>query len=372
MRVLFAAGGTGGHVNPALSAAQALRSRCGSDAQILFVGTADKIEASLVPQAGFDFRTIDITGFQRSFTPEDILWNLGTLKRLLFVTGQCKKIIREFRPDVAVGFGGYVSGPVLRTAHKMGIKTAIHEQNAFPGKTNIALAKYADAVMLTTMEAAPRMRSAVEPVHTGLPVRNEILEWDKQKARAALGIPAGTPVVLSTGGSLGAESVNRVMCEVFERFRDRNVCFIHGYGRMGAFVPELLREKGFSSLETDKLRVSEYIYNMAECMAAADLVIGRAGATSIAEIQAMGKASVLIPYPYAAENHQYFNAKALEDRQAAFLIEQKALTPDKLVSLIERMLAQPAAFEQIGRNARNMAVLGAQDKICDIIVRLAG
>lgn len=370
MKVLFAAGGTGGHVNPALSAAQALRRRCGETAEILFVGTADKIEASLVPAAGFQFRTIDITGFQRSFTPEDIRWNLGTLRRLLFVTGQCKKIIREFQPDVAVGFGGYVSGPVLRTAHKMGVKTAIHEQNAFPGKTNIALAKYADAVMLTTMEAAPRLRSAVEPVHTGLPVREEILQWDKEKAKAALGIPADMPVVLSTGGSQGAESVNRAMCEVFPRFRDKNICFIHGYGKMGAFVPDLLKEKGYDSLETEKLRVTEFIYNMAECMAAADLVISRAGATSIAEIQAMGKASVLIPYPYAAENHQYFNAKALEDRQAAFLIEQKDLTPEKLESLIGRMLEQPAVFERIGQNARNMAVTGAQDKICDIILRL--
>ncbi len=371
MRVLFAAGGTGGHVNPALSAAEALRSRCGAEAEILFVGTADKIEASLVPKAGFGFRTIDITGFQRSFAPSDILWNLGTLRRLLFVTGQCRAILRDFRPDVAVGFGGYVSGPVLRTAHKMGVKTAIHEQNAFPGKTNIALARYADAVMLTTMEAAPRMRCAVEPVLTGLPVREEILRWDQDGARAALGIPAGTPVVLSTGGSLGAESINRVMCDVFARFRDRDVCFIHGYGQMGRFVPELLREKGFSSLETEKLRVQEYIYNMAQCMAAADLVIGRAGATSIAEIQAMGKASVLIPYPYAAENHQYFNAKALEDRQAAFLIEQKNLTADKLAALIERLLEQPAVFAKIGQNARNMAVSGAQDKICDMIMRLA-
>ena len=372
MRVLFAAGGTGGHVNPALSAAQAVKRRCGDAAEILFVGTADKIEATLAPKAGFQFRSIDITGFQRSFAPADVLWNLGTLRRLLFVTGQCKTILREFRPDVAVGFGGYVSGPVLRTAHKLGIKTAIHEQNAFPGKTNIALSKYADAVMLTTMEAAPRMRCAVEPVRTGLPVRAEMLEWEKDDAKAALGIPPDMPVVLSTGGSLGAESLNRAMCEVFPHFRDRNVCFIHGYGQMGRFVPELLREKGYLSLETPKLRVTEYIYNMAQCMAAADLVISRAGASSIAEMQAMGKASVLIPYPYAAENHQYFNAKTLEDRQAAFLIEQKDLTPDKLVALIEKLLAQPAVFARIGQNARNMAVLGAEEKICDIILGLCG
>ena len=150
MRIMFAAGGTGGHINPALACAQEIRSRF-PDAEILFVGTKDKMEATLVPKAGFDFRTIDITGFQRSFAPSDIIYNLRTLKKLLFVTGQCKKIIEEFSPDVAVGFGGYVSGPVIRTAHKCSVKTAIHEQNAFPGKTNIALSKYVDSVMLTAV-----------------------------------------------------------------------------------------------------------------------------------------------------------------------------------------------------------------------------
>ena len=158
MRVLFAAGGTGGHINPALAAAQELRGRF-PDARSLFVGTAKKMEAQLVPKAGFDFKTIDISGFQRSFAPADILHNIGTLRRLLFVTGQCKKIINEFKPDVVVGFGGYVSGPVVRTAHKLGIKTAVHEQNAFPGKTNIALSKYADAVMLTSPNAEKYLKS---------------------------------------------------------------------------------------------------------------------------------------------------------------------------------------------------------------------
>ena len=161
MKILFAAGGTGGHLNPALSAAQEIRSRC-PDAEILFVGTREKMEATLVPKAGFDFSSISITGFQRSFTPADILYNLGTLRRLLFVTGQCRKILSDFQPDIAVGFGGYVSGPVLRTAHRIGIKTAIHEQNAFPGKTNIALAKYADSVMLTYPEAARKLKGKAE------------------------------------------------------------------------------------------------------------------------------------------------------------------------------------------------------------------
>ncbi len=369
MRFLFAAGGTGGHINPALAAAGELKKRC-PDAEILFVGTKQKMEATLVPKAGFDFASINISGFQRSFAPGDILFNLRTLGRLLFVTGQCKKIINDFKPDVAVGFGGYVSGPVIRTAHKMGVKTAIHEQNAFPGKTNIALAKYADAVMLTSMNAAKRMHCGVTPVHTGLPVREELLTADKEAARAALEIPAGMPVVLSTGGSLGAESINNAMCEVIPRFADQNVCFIHGYGQLGRFVPDKLREKGITELQTQKLRVSEYIYDMASCMAAADLVISRAGASSLAEIQAMGKASVLVPSPYVSENHQYHNAMALEENNAARVIEQKDLTADTLAGMIDELLRDPAVFAQMGKNARDMAVPDAKRRIADIILSL--
>ena len=161
------------------------------------------------------------------------------------------------------------------------------------------------------------------------------------------------------------------MCEIIPRFRDREICFIHGYGRMGDFVPALLKEKGISDLDSEKLRVNEYIYNMAQCMAAADLVISRAGASSSAEIQAMGKASVLIPYPYAAENHQYHNARALEENGAACLIEQKDLTADKLAELIETLLSRPEVFREIGKKARNMAVPDAKQKICDEIVSLA-
>ncbi|MBQ7687599.1 MAG: undecaprenyldiphospho-muramoylpentapeptide beta-N-acetylglucosaminyltransferase [Clostridia bacterium] len=369
MKILFAAGGTGGHINPALAAAKEVKNRC-PDAEILFVGTKDKMESTLVPKAGFDFASINISGFQRSFAPADVVYNLRTLRRLLFVTGQCKKILREFQPDVAVGFGGYVSGPVIRTAHKMGIKTAIHEQNAFPGKTNIALSKYADAVMLTNMRAAENMRCGVAPVLTGLPVRSELLTADKASAREKLHIPSGCPVVLSTGGSLGAESINNAMCEVIPYFAGQDICFIFGYGQLGRFVPDKLREKGVTDLDTPHLRVSEYIYDMAACMAAADLVISRAGASSLAEIQAMGKASVLVPSPYVSENHQYHNAMALAQNDAARVIEQKDLSSDVLIGIVNELLAEPERFAAMGQNARNMAVIDAEKKIADIILSL--
>ena len=369
MKILIAAGGTGGHINPALSLAQEIRSR-NKDAEILFVGTADRMEATLVPKAGFNFATIDISGFQRSLSLSGIAENLRTLKKLLFVTGQCKKIIKNFCPDVAVGFGGYVSGPVVRTAHKMGIKTAIHEQNAFPGKTNIALSKYADAVMLTSGEAEKFLKCKNKPYITGLPVREEILTADKKSAREALGFPQEATVVLSTGGSLGAAAINENMLEVIKTFADSGVVFVHGFGENGKGMPEKLKNAGVDISSNSNLHISEYIYDMARYMAAADLVISRAGASSLAEIQVLGKASYLIPYPYATENHQYHNAMALVKNNAAFVCEQKELTSEKLIDIVSELIADKEKFLKMGSNARAMAICNAKMQICDIVLSL--
>ncbi len=370
MRVLLAAGGTGGHINPALAAAQEI-SKQNPDAKILFVGAKGKMESRLVPKAGFDFTTIDISGFQRSFSPADIAHNIGTLWRLMFVTSQCRKIIDEFKPDVVVGFGGYVSGPVVRTAHKMGIKTAIHEQNALPGKTNIALSKYVDAVMLTTEKAQSRLKNTKPAVITGLPVRDELLSIDPVEARKTLGMPDNTRIILSTGGSLGAESINNAMCDVLTHFRDDSeLYFVHGYGQLGRFVPDKLRLNGIKVDAVNNARVSEYIYDMAIVMAAADLVISRAGASSLAEIEVLGKASVLVPSPYVAENHQYHNAMALAEKNAAMVIEQKDLTSEKLVNIISELKTNPEKFKEIGDNAKKMAVTDSPKRICDVVMSL--
>lgn len=369
MKVLIAAGGTGGHINPALSLAQEIRSRH-PEAEILFVGTADRMEAVLVPKAGFSFATIDISGFQRSLSLKGIIENLSTLKKLVFVTGQCKKIINEFKPDVAVGFGGYVSGPVVRTAHKLGIKTAIHEQNAFPGKTNIALSKYADAVMLTSGEAEKFLKCKNKPYVTGLPVREEILTAEKTAARKDLGIAPDATVVLSTGGSLGAAALNENMLEVIKEFAGTGVVFVHGYGQNGKNMPVKLEEAGIDIKNSKNLHISEYIYDMAKYMASADLVISRAGASSLAEIQVLGKASYLIPYPYATENHQYHNAMALVKNAAAFVCEQKDLTPDKLKNVVSELIGNKEKFVKMGENARAMAICNAKKQICDIVLSL--
>ena len=248
MKILFAAGGTGGHINPALATAGEIRERY-PDAEILFVGTKDKMEAKLVPAAGFDFATIKISGFQRKLSIENIIRNLKTIFYLLFCTFSVKKILKKFKPDVVVGFGGYVSGPVVRTAANMGIKTAIHEQNAFPGVTNKLLAKNADAVMLAVEKAKEYLECKNEPVVTGLPVRNEILRADKDFARAEMGISADETVIFSFGGSLGAKTINTAMVDIIAELANENNCrFIHGYGQYGKWVPDALKEKGYNPI----------------------------------------------------------------------------------------------------------------------------
>ncbi len=368
-RILFATGGTAGHINPALSVAGLVR-RLHPDCEILFIGTADHMEARLVPAAGFAFRTIEISGFQRSLSPKNIKRNLATLRRLLRVNAQVEAILNEFKPDVVVGFGGYVSGPVLRAAAKCGIPTAIHEQNAFPGITNKALAKRVDAVMLTSADAAARMDCKNKPVVTGMPVRGEMLKADRAQSRRELGLDA-RPMVLSMGGSLGARAINEACIGmVTQLWKTRNYYFHHAYGQYGKWVPEALAKQGVDA-DIPEITLREYIDDMARCMAAADLVIGRAGASTLTELQALGKPCVLIPSPNVAENHQYYNAKALVDRGAAVLIEEKDLTPGLLAETVQALLNDPTRLWAMAEAAKTMAVTDATERIYEVIAKLA-
>lgn len=371
MKFLFAAGGTGGHINPALAVAGEIREKY-PDAEILFVGTKEKMESRLVPAAGFDFASIDISGFYRQLTFENIKRNIGTIFKLLRASSQAKKIIKSFKPDVVIGFGGYVSGPVLRMAAKMGIPTAIHEQNAFPGITNKALAKKVDRVMLTSSAAEKYLKPKNPVTVTGLPVRGEMLRADRDISRAMLGIKDEQLLVLSMGGSLGAEAINKAMVELIsENHTDKKLYFLHAMGQYGLWVPEKLKEKGVDTETADNVEIREYIKDMDVCMSAADLVICRAGASSLSELQALGKASILIPSPNVAENHQYHNAMALVEKDAARLIEEKNLTKEAMAEMFSSLVSDKEALMRIGQNARNMALINAKQHITEIVVSLA-
>lgn len=376
MKFLFATGGTAGHINPALAVASYIRDNY-KDAEIMFIGTADHMESRLVPNAGFAFKTIEINGFKRSFSPKAIVANVKTVFKLVKSEQESKKIIRDFAPDVVIGFGGYVSGPVLQEAAKLHIPCCIHEQNAYPGITNKQLAKQVDRVMLTVEDAAKHLDCKNEPTVTGLPVRGELLNKSKKSARDELSVPDGKYLVLSFGGSLGAAPLNDSMFDILLRHADDgSVYHIHSVGTNGAEYLDKFVEKGFERVSDTVVRkgtveVRKYIDNMDVCMAAADLVVGRAGASSLSEIEAMGKASILIPSPYVAENHQFHNAMALVNRNAARIIEEKDLTAESLSNMIDSLLSSQEQLFEIEKNAKSMAVLDSRERIADIIISLA-
>lgn len=376
MKLLFATGGTAGHINPALAVASYIKEKY-PNCEILFIGTADHMEARLVPNAGFDFKTIKINGFKRSFSPKAIIENIKTVFRLFASQRASRRIIKQFQPDVVIGFGGYVSGPVLQEASKLHIPCCIHEQNAYPGITNKQLAKQVDKVMLTVEDAKKHLEAKNKPVVTGLPVRGELLKKTKLEARAELGIPQGRTLVLSFGGSLGAKPLNEAMLGILvEDAQTGSVYHIHSVGTNGVEYLDKLEEAGFERVsdtvvKKGNVEVRKYIDNMDVCMAAADIVIGRAGASSLSEIEAMGKASILIPSPYVAENHQFHNAMALVNRNAARILEEKDLSTESLRSLCDELISSPEELFEIEKNAREMAILDSRERIADIIISLS-
>lgn len=367
-KILFATGGTGGHINPALAVAGYIRENY-PKAEILFVGTADRMEAQLVPAAGYDFKTIEIQGFSRELNFEGLKHNIKTVNLLFKSEGQAKKIIEDFKPDVVIGFGGYVSGPVLSVAARMGIPTAVHEQNAFPGVTNKNLAKKVDVVMLTAPEAEKLLKPKNPCVVTGLPIRGEIISANKEFARAEMKLDL-RPLILSMGGSLGARAINEaVKYLILHRFEKKDCYYLHATGKAGAsMIDDIGKDVDLNT--NPQIMLREYINDMDRCLAAADLVVCRAGASSLSEIQALGKPSILVPYPYAAENHQYYNAKTMSDRDAAILIEEKDFTGERLLSEVEKLLSKPERLKKMGENARAMAILDASQRITECVCKI--
>lgn len=371
MRILFAGGGTAGHINPALAIASYIRDK-NPNAQIIFVGNRGGMEETLVPKAGFKMELITISGFKRQLNFNALKENLRTVKRTFTSSAEAKKIIKDFKPDVCIGTGGYVSGPVLRTAAKMGIPIFIHEQNAYPGVTNKMLSKSAEKVMLAVKAAEAHFDKKCSIAVTGNPVRPEILQADKEQARRELGLDE-RPVVLSFGGSLGARKINENVAKLIARSgRDARYQHIHGYGKYGLWFPDTVKNKGAVIKDCPNLDVREYIDNMATCMAAADLVICRAGAITLSEIQALGKPAILIPSPNVAENHQYHNAMALVNNKAAEIIEEKDLTENLIIEKVDGLLQNPQKLKEYSENSKKMAIIDANERIYSIIRRTIG
>ncbi len=369
MRVLIAAGGTAGHINPALAIAGALKAAV-PDADIHFAGRREGMEYGLVTKAGYAFHHIEINGFQRKLSVQNLGRNLEALWHLALSGPRTRAILRAVKPDLVVGCGGYVSGPVVRAAAKKGIPTAIHEQNAYPGVTNKLLAKDVDVVLAASAAAVEKLGAPQKTFVVGNPVRPELLTQDRAAARARLQAGERT-VILSFGGSLGARRINEVVAALcaWEQHTGQNILHLHATGSRGVqLFKDLAASEGFAP--GDGLIVKEYIENMPQLLAAADLVIARSGALTLAELEVMGRASILIPSPNVAENHQYHNAMELQRAGAAVVLEEKDLTGEKLVAAVQALLAEPGRLRAMGANAKTLGDPHSLEKITQKLLEL--
>ena len=371
MRILFACGGTGGHINPAIAVASYIRERH-PEAVIQFAGSPKGMEAKLVTKAGFDFAPIIIKGFQRKLNWRNIKYNVSSVFYLTTASMRAEKLIKNFAPDIVVGTGGYVSGPILRKAAKMGIKTLSHESNAFPGVTTKLLARYVDKILLAVPEAKKYLPDSCQYAVTGNPVRESIIFADREKARAKFNLNENDICILSFGGSQGARRMNLAMADLmkWEQGRD-HIRHIHATGMYGVDVfPGLLKERGLDPDNMPWADIREYINDMDDCLAAADLVIGRSGALTLSEIEAAGRASILIPSPNVAENHQYHNAMVLANHDAAVVVEEKDLNGQWMCQTVEELTQDPQRLKTLGKNAQSLAILDANQKIYEEVLAM--
>lgn len=366
MRVLMTGGGTAGHINPALSIADAIKAAY-PQVEILFVGAEGRMETTLVPKAGYPLRTLVVEGFQRRLSLANVKKNLRAAYHAVTAGRESARILREFKPDIAIGTGGYVCGPVLRRAAKMGIPVLVHESNALPGITVKMLAPYAKAVMVSDEAAKKHLPESANVIVTGNPLRQGLLTVNKAEARRELGVDE-RPLVLCFGGSLGARPLNEAIVGVLKQPEAQKLQFIIGTGRGENYerVQALLREAGITP-DGVHVRVRDYIDDMPRCMAAADLVISRCGAMTLSELPALRKPAILVPSPYVAENHQYYNAMALANRGAAVCVEQKDLTAERLWNEIQGVALSADTLEQMSEAAGAAAVLDATERILAVI-----
>lgn len=382
MKILFACGGTGGHINPAIAIATYLKEKK-PDIQILFAGSPIGMEASLVPKAGFKFAPIIIKGFQRQLNWYNIKYNISSVFYLTTASARAEKLIKNFAPDLVLGTGGYVSGPILRKAAKMGIKTVTHEQNAFPGVTTKLLSKYVDEILLAVDEAREYLNPTCPCTVVGNPIRESIIYADREKARKKLHISNNQICIVSFGGSQGALRLNEAMADLItwhsnykNGMIDKNaispkIHHIHATGMYGVeSFPEMLKQRGAQIDGKKNIDIREYINNMDDCLSAADIVIGRAGALTLSELQAAGRASILVPSPNVAANHQYFNAMVLEKQNAAVVIEEKDLTGELLCHKVKELVENPDQIKKLGVNAQKMAIIDANQRIYTQLMRI--
>lgn len=360
---MISGGGTGGHIYPALALVREIQQKT-KDAEFLYIGTTKGLESSIVPREKIPFRSIHITGFKRKLSFE----NVKTIFRFLKGTSDSKKILKEFKPDIVIGTGGYVCGPVVYAASKLGVPTIIHEQNSVPGLTNKFLSRYVDKIAVC-FEEAKEYFPKEKVVFTGNPRASEVVGKDGIQGRLSAGLSATMPTVLIFGGSRGARPINEAVVQSLSDFAEKpyQVLYITGEAHF-----DQVRKEAELIGDPGNVVIKPFIHNMPEVLSGVDLVVSRAGATTLAELTSLGIPSILIPSPYVTNNHQEKNARSLSDRGAALLLLEKELTGKSLVGHIDEILLDKEKQKQMQKEAKKMGVPDSAERLFRLMKQLVG
>lgn len=355
MRVILSGGGTGGHIYPAISIANKIKEKH-PKAEILFIGTENGMESDIVPKAGYPIKYVTVSYLKRKIS----LHNVKSAGMLLKGIVEARKIIKEFRPDIVIGTGGFVCGPVLYMASRLGIKTMIHEQNVFPGLTNRILDRYVDRIALSFKDAEKYFKNKNKLVVTGNPIRSDFMEVTKAEANTRYKADSDLPLVLVVGGSGGALKINRAVVEILNQNGPKNY-------RLLLVTGKRLYESTMESINTKNLQsdhnVLAYINDMPYALKACDLIICSSGAITIAEITAVGKASILIPKAHTAENHQEYNANAMGNKGAAVVIREDELSGEILNKKIQDIIGNVQVMKKMEAASYKEGIRDAADRI---------
>lgn len=367
MRILITGGGTGGHINPALAIAQKVRQKNQSN-EILYVGTEMGLESELVPKEGFDFKFVTAKFLRRKISIENVKTIFASAKGVM----EASRIINDFKPDIVVGTGGYVCGPVVLAASLKKVPTMIHEQNVFPGITNKMLAKVVDVIAISFNEAEKYFpeKTKKKLILVGNPVRKDILNADRRKSRTKLNLKTDDILIYSFGGSGGQISLNEAIIDVIKKYNgQQGIKIVHVTGKKlyTDFIDKIKDE----NIVIDKnIEIKDYMYDAATVLSGSDIVIGSAGAITIAEITILGVPSILIPKTYTAENHQEYNARALEKEGAAKVILEKDLSGNTLINAIEDIIKNKNLLKTMALNSKRMGNVDVENKIYEVMVNL--
>lgn len=362
MRAIIAAAGTGGHINPGLAIANKIIEK-EKDSDIIFIGTNRGLETDLVPRSGYKLRTINAHGLERKITIQNIKNLFETYKSIK----EAKEIIKEFKPDILIGTGGYICVPTVIAAKKLGIPVILHESNAFPGIAVKLFKNKADKILVGFKDAKERLDNKENVIVTGNPIKIKKIDYtesQKEKIKTDLGLALDKPVVLVFGGSQGAQSINRSFIEIIVNKKNKNYQIMWAAGpEQYSKIKEKLNEINIDINNIENAKIVPYIYNMEEVMNISDLVVCRSGAMTITEVSVVGKPAIFIPFPFATENHQEYNARVLEKVGAAKIILDKDINSELLGNTINKIIKNKKSLEEMGKNAEKVAIPNVEENI---------